>query len=184
MGKTHTIPIELNDYNEVIEGTDGSRHPNYGVRELNLRMQQSGFGSTKFVLIENIQRMSGSAINAFLKTSEEPLKNRFILATLPHQSQVLDTILSRAVVIHFSPVAESEMETFAQEKNLFAGDKGLQKMLIAMSMGKPGVLLRLSEQIALHPPLATTIKQLTTTLANATGSQTKKQQLLKQLAEV
>ncbi|MDR0369315.1 MAG: hypothetical protein LBH96_01960, partial [Candidatus Peribacteria bacterium] len=38
MGKTHTIPIELNDNNREIELPDGSKHPNYGIRELNLRM--------------------------------------------------------------------------------------------------------------------------------------------------
>jgi DNA polymerase-3 subunit delta' len=81
--------------------------------------------------------MSGSAMNAFLKTSEEPLKNRFIIATLPHVSQVLDTIISRSIVIHFDPLSEKEMEEFAQARNIISADKELQKMLIAMAMGKP-----------------------------------------------
>jgi DNA polymerase III delta prime subunit len=184
IGKTHTIPVELNDSNKLIEFPDGTKRDNYGIRELNLRMQQSGFSPTKFVLIENIQRMSGSAMNAFLKTSEEPLKNRFIIATLPHTSQVLDTILSRSIAIHFDPLSEKEMEEFAQEKSIVSSDKELQKMLIVMAMGKPGMLLRLSEQISLNPDLATTIKSLITTLATPSASQTKKQQLLKQLAEI
>ncbi|MBR6907479.1 hypothetical protein IKN40_03085 [bacterium] len=38
------------------------------------------------VIIENLQRMTNSAMNAFLKTCEEPLKNRYILATAEHES--------------------------------------------------------------------------------------------------
>jgi DNA polymerase III gamma/tau subunit len=45
--------------------------------------------------------MSISAINAFLKTCEEPLPNRIILATTANKSQVLDTILSRSIMISF-----------------------------------------------------------------------------------
>jgi DNA polymerase III delta prime subunit len=137
MGKTHTIPVELNDSNKTLELADGSKRDNYGIRELNFRMQQSGFGPMKFVLIENIQRMSGSAMNAFLKTSEEPLKNRFIIATVPHTSQVLDTLLSRSIALHFDPLSEREMEEFAQAQGIFPDDKILQTMLIAMAMGKP-----------------------------------------------
>lgn len=182
--KTHTIPVELNDTNKQIEFPDGSKHPNYGIRELNIWMQQSGFSPTKFVLIENIQRMSGSAMNAFLKTSEEPLKNRFIIATLPHQSQVLDTILSRAIVIHFEKLSAIEMEKFANEKDIFPNDPTLKEMVIAMAMGKPGTLLRLHEQIIINPGIWTTIKTLIQNLWNSSSSKTKNQQLLKQLAEI
>ena len=184
IGKTHTIPVELNDSNKVVEFPDGSEHPNYGIRELNLRMQQSGFSLTKFVLIENIQRMSNSAMNAFLKTSEEPLPNRFIIATLPHTSQIIDTILSRCIAIHFDPLSEREMQEFAAAHHIASGDKELREILIAMAMGKPGMLLRLSDQISLNPELAQTIKTLAVHLASPSFSTTKKQQLLKQLSEV
>jgi len=45
--------------------------------------------------------MSISAINAFLKTCEEPLPNRIILATTANKSQVLETIISRSITIPF-----------------------------------------------------------------------------------
>jgi DNA polymerase III gamma/tau subunit len=137
LGKLHTIPVELNDSNKTLELSDGSKEANYGIRELNLRMQQSGFSPTKFILIENIQRMSGSAMNAFLKTSEEPLPNRFIIATVPHTSQVLDTILSRSIALHFDPLSEKEMQDFASSSNITSNDKELREILIAMAMGKP-----------------------------------------------
>jgi DNA polymerase III gamma/tau subunit len=117
--------------------SDGSEQPNYGIRELNFRLQQSGFGPTKFVLIENIQRMSDVAMNAFLKTAEEPLRNRFIIATVPHTAQVIDTILSRCIALHFDPLSEQEMKEFAQENDISVNDTQLQQILIAMAMGKP-----------------------------------------------
>ncbi|MDR0861130.1 MAG: hypothetical protein LBO09_09535 [Candidatus Peribacteria bacterium] len=46
------------------------------------------------------------------------------------------------------------------------------------------MLLRLSEQISLNPELANTIKSLISLLPSPSASQTKKQQLLKQLAEI
>jgi DNA polymerase III delta prime subunit len=167
LGKQHTIPVELTnknktlelmdrnrtlelsdgseqpnsaeptDSNETLELSNGSKQPNYGIRELNLWLQQSGFSPIKFVLIENIQRMSDSAMNAFLKTSEEPLPNRFIIATVPHTSQVFDTILSRSVTLHFDPLSEKEMQEFAKENAVAADDKALREILIAMAMGKP-----------------------------------------------
>jgi DNA polymerase-3 subunit delta' len=91
----------------------------------------------KFVLIENIQRMSDSAMNAFLKTAEEPLPNRLIIATVPHTAQVLDTILSRCIALHFDPLSEQEMKAFAQANSILTNDMNLQEMLIAMAMGKP-----------------------------------------------
>jgi DNA polymerase III gamma/tau subunit len=45
--------------------------------------------------------MSISAINAFLKTCEEPLPNRIILATTANKSQILETIISRSITISF-----------------------------------------------------------------------------------
>ncbi|MDR0651490.1 MAG: hypothetical protein LBG59_09145 [Candidatus Peribacteria bacterium] len=137
LGKTHTIPVELTTTNATLTLTDGNEQPNYGIRELNFRLQQSGFGSTKFVLIENIQRMSDIAMNAFLKTAEEPLPNRFIIATVPHTAQVLDTILSRCIALHFDPLSEQEMSDFAQANSILTDDTNLQEMLIAMAMGKP-----------------------------------------------
>ncbi|MDR3168350.1 MAG: hypothetical protein LBU27_00890 [Candidatus Peribacteria bacterium] len=137
LGKQHTIPVELTDSNKMLELSDGSEQPNYGIRELNVWMQQSGFSPTKFVLIENIQRMSGSAMNAFLKTSEEPLSNRFIIATVPHTSQILDTILSRSIALHFDPLSEKEIQEFAKENAVASDDKELREILIAMAMGKP-----------------------------------------------
>ncbi len=70
-----TIPLE-----------NATSYENKGVRELNSRLQQSSLSGKKILLIENLQRMSNAAMNAFLKTCEEPLSKRFLLATAEHES--------------------------------------------------------------------------------------------------
>jgi len=69
-------------------------------------------GKQKVVLIENIERINAAAANAFLKNLEEPLPNRLIIATVSHQSQLLDTIISRAIVIRFQSMLPEAMKEF------------------------------------------------------------------------
>jgi DNA polymerase-3 subunit delta' len=78
--------------------------------------------------------MSNSAINAFLKSAEEPLAGRFIIATVPHISMVLDTIRSRCITIPFNTLNNEEMHKFASENLIFNDDKQLQTVMIAMAM--------------------------------------------------
>jgi DNA polymerase-3 subunit delta' len=78
--------------------------------------------------------MSNSATNAFLKSAEEPLAGRFIIATVPHISMVLDTIRSRCITIPFNTLNNEEMQKFADENQIFLDDKQLQTVIIAMAM--------------------------------------------------
>ena len=72
----------------------------------------------KIILIENIERMNNSSYNAFLKTCEEVLPDRVIIATTSNKSKILDTILSRAITINF----------FADSDNIFAGNDELKEL--------------------------------------------------------
>lgn len=60
--------------------------------------------------------MNRAAMNAFLKTCEEPLKNRIILATTSNKSRLLDTIISRAIVIPFFEYSYEELENYCDER--------------------------------------------------------------------
>ncbi len=99
--KQHNIKVEKKD-----DETYKTLYTDYGyqdiwTREINSWLQQSSAWKAKILLIENIERMSISAINAFLKTCEEPLPNRIILATTSNKSKVLETIISRSITISF-----------------------------------------------------------------------------------
>ncbi|PID99713.1 MAG: hypothetical protein CSA81_14840, partial [Acidobacteria bacterium] len=63
------------------------------------------------VFIENIERATIAAANALLKHLEEPLPNRYIVATTSSPDDVLQTLHSRALTIAMSPVDEYELTT-------------------------------------------------------------------------
>ena len=77
--KIHSIQVETPDKQKNIEISESEIYNNKWIRELNTWLQQSSISWRKMVIIENLQRMTNSAMNAFLKTCEEPLKNRYIL---------------------------------------------------------------------------------------------------------
>ena len=181
--KFHTIPVEVKDDKRYIQFPDETQHENYGVREMNEWLLNSSFSWKRFLLIENIQRMSNSAINAFLKSAEEPLAGRFIIATVPHISMVLDTIRSRCITILFNTLNNDEMQKFADENQIFVNDKQLQTIMIAMAMWKPWFLKNIAEKVENSEDLGENLKKLTTWLLSDTKPKWELYQALKQISE-
>ena len=182
--KAHIIPVGIkNDEKRYIEFPDETQHENYGVREMNEWLLNSSFSWKKFLLIENIQRMNRSAINAFLKSAEEPLAGRFIIATVPHISMVLDTIRSRCITIPFNTLNNDEMQKFANENQIFNDDKQLQTVMIAMAMWKPWFLKNIAEKVQNNEDLWENLIKLTTGLLNNSKPMWELHQTLKQIAE-
>ena len=182
--KTHTIPVEIKtDEKRYIEFPDWTQHENYWVREMNEWLLNSSFSWKKFLLIENIQRMSNSAINAFLKSAEEPLINRFIIATVPHISMVLDTIRSRCISISFNTLNNDEMQKFADENQIFTDDKQLQTVMIAMAMWKPWFLKNIAKKVQNNKELGEDLRKLTTWLLSDSKPKWELHQALKAISE-
>jgi len=48
--------------------------------------------------------MTTSAANALLKSLEEPLPGRVIIASTTNYKKLLDTIISRALIVRFEPL--------------------------------------------------------------------------------
>lgn len=86
--------------------------------------------------------MNTSAANAFLKTCEEPLPKRLIIATTSNYIQLLETILSRALTIKFNELSNEELLERIQRKNMFSNEE-LKNLVTNMAMGKPGVVQRI-----------------------------------------
>ena len=181
--KFHTIPVEVKDDKRYIQFPDETQHENYGVREMNEWLLNSSFSWKRFLLIENIQRMSNSAINAFLKSAEEPLAGRFIIATVPHISMVLDTIRSRCITIPFNTLNNDEMQKFANENQIFVDDKQLQTVMIAMAMWKPWFLKNIAEKVQQNEDLEENLRKLTKWLLDDGKPKWELHQALKQVAE-
>ncbi len=161
LGKKHSIKVEENttnkDYSTLLKEHS---YKDIWVREMTTWLSQSGFWPIKVLLIENIERMSIWATNAFLKSCEEPLPNKIIIATTANKWWLLDTILSRSMIV---PVGEStidEMRSFAMQNNISINNTDLQELLIMMAMGRPRVLLNLFQGIQDDEELAETLNEI------------------------
>lgn len=150
---------EESDESEPVSiDNNDEKYPNIWVREMNDWLQKSSFSGSKFVLIENLERANASswwaAMNALLKTLEEPLPHRIIIATLQEKSQILPTILSRAIIIPFSNLSSSEMEDFIKdlpiEKKTWVDSKILT-LLSDISLWRPWIFFSFLEKIQKDP---------------------------------
>lgn len=127
-----------------------------GIRDINNRLQQSAIGKHKIVFLENIERMIGDAANAFLKTCEEPLPKRLIIATTSNANQLLETILSRALTIKFQELSNDELSQRMADSNMFSDNDEVKQLVINMAMGKPGIAQRMYDIIREKPELEAT----------------------------
>jgi len=151
--KTHTLAVETPSSQKIIPLSNWENYENKWVREISTWLQQSAFSGKKCLLIENLERMSNAAMNAFLKTCEEPLKNRFIFATVSDESAILPTIFSRALVVRFSPLSTSQMLDFLQDKTSINNQK-LIDMVVKMARGRSWLWLTLLKELEKDGDLA------------------------------
>lgn len=139
MGKKHTLKVESD---EEIQLEDGTRYEDLGARQMREWMVKSPLGNRKVLILENIERMSDSAANAFLKNFEEPLPGRLIIATTKNKNDVLETILSRALMISFDYVADADVKEViaARYPDLVPARRDA---LVDLAAGRPGFVLEL-----------------------------------------
>ena len=100
LGKHHTIKVEFkrNDDTDLLQKQEW--YEDKWSREINDWLSHSPAGDLKILLIEHIDRATIGAANALLKSFEEPLPNRIIIASTTNKDSLLPTILSRALLIH------------------------------------------------------------------------------------
>lgn len=87
-----------------------------GARQLNRWLQLAPAGDHKVLVIENIERMNGASANAFLKSLEEPLPGRIIIATTSNLERVLPTIQSRALLFRTQAPRKESAMAYLQEQ--------------------------------------------------------------------
>lgn len=108
LGKEHSIKVEVPRDQETID-VAGISYPNSGMRTVTQWLSLAPLGKYKVVYIENMQRMTTAAANAFLKTLEEPLPGRLIVWSVDRAENLLDTLRSRALIVPFSPLGTAEL---------------------------------------------------------------------------
>lgn len=158
--KRHTLKIEYKPNTEISKALlKEHNYEDLGVREINTRIQQSAIGKYKIVFIENMERMTNEAANAFLKTCEEPLPKRLIIATASNHIQLLETILSRALTVKFNELSNQELLQRMDEKKMFSNEE-LKQLVTNMAMGKPGIAQRIYDLIDEDDTLQKTLIEL------------------------
>lgn len=153
-----TFKTLIKDYN----------YQDIGIRDVNNRLQQSAIGKHKVVFLENIERMIPDASNAFLKTCEEPLPKRLIIATTANASLLLDTILSRALTIKCSALSDTELSQRMETNGMFSNNNELKQLIVNMAMGKPWIAKRMYDLINEEPELENTLINLIHNLTTST----------------
>lgn len=145
--KHHPLKVAYSD-TELSDTLEKEYHyRDFWVRDISDRLQKSAAGQAKIVFIENIERMAPSAANAFLKTVEEPLQGRIIVATSSMLSDVLPTLLSRAFLLPFYVLPDSDITTYITHNQLFAAYPWLQSFAVRLAMGRPGILHYLHDRL-------------------------------------
>lgn len=157
--KEHSIKIEAPRGEEYIS-FDEKSYCNRWIREVTYRLSRAPLGKRKVVYLENIERMTTAAANALLKSFEEPLPWRLIIASTSDHEGLLDTIRSRALIVPFHLVSADELRE-AIQTNHPTLDSKTQQFVTAFSLGAWGLIEQLLsspdivERVDMYAALAT-----------------------------
>ncbi len=182
LGKQHVIKVETTT-NSTNYKTLYEQYRDIGVRDINTWLQQSSFSGKKILLIENIERMTNSAINAFLKTAEEPMTGKLIIATTKNKSLLLDTVLSRALVFSVSEQCSREIIfKKMEEQTFFVEHPELKETLWCIGLGIRHRITTFAKFLQEHTEAYPHIKDIDT-FSSTSKNLHIKHTLLKQLAD-
>lgn len=132
LGKDHSLKVE---YKKNIDSDLLHKQESYddiGSREINERLSMAPAGDMKILMIEHIDRATIGAANALLKSLEEPLPHRFIIASTTNKDSILPTILSRALLIHCDASYHPDQLTGEQKESFETIVSALQTKNIAI----------------------------------------------------
>jgi DNA polymerase-3 subunit delta' len=110
------------------------------IRELTYTSKEA-----RAVIFDDAHRMSEEAMNALLKTLEEPPDRTLLILVTAVADRLLGTIRSRCQVVHFAPLPDEDLARFGRERLLLGGDDALAAALLAE--GSIGSLITLAPEI-------------------------------------
>lgn len=99
-------------------------------------------GGWRAVIINEAEKMSTEAANAFLKLLEEPGSRALFILITEDRESVLPTIASRALPMRFSPLPDNAIRAFLETK---VKDALLREDIVKFAAGRPGVAVGLAE---------------------------------------
>ncbi len=107
------------------------------VRELLSHLSTTKSSPYKIVVVQNLERITTEAANAFLKSLEEPTPRTIFLMTTVQKQRLLSTILSRMRVVSLHALSDKVIYDYLREIRPNMDPKMIEQVT-AFAMGKPG----------------------------------------------
>lgn len=96
------------------------------------------YSKYKIAIVRDAHKFTDEAVNAFLKTLEEPRGNSVIILVADNIHFLPETLVSRTQIIRFWPVRDRVIEDFLAKEGL---DRGEAKKIALISGGKAGLAM-------------------------------------------
>jgi DNA polymerase III subunit delta' len=102
-------------------------------------------GARRAVIIDSADLLEKSAINALLKSLEEPPQGTFFLLVVHALGRLLPTVRSRCLIVRFHPLSDADVAR-ALDAAAPELDAETRRAALAISGGSPGAALAFSDQ--------------------------------------
>ena len=109
------------------------------------RMQQRlttrpTLGQRRVIIIDPADDMEKGAVNALLKSLEEPPVGTFFMLIAHRPGRLLATVRSRCLSLHFAPLADADVDVVLQ-RDAPEADSAARAAAVAAARGSPGAAL-------------------------------------------
>jgi DNA polymerase-3 subunit delta' len=101
-------------------------------------------GARRTVIIDSADDLEKGAVNALLKSLEEPPQGTVFLLVAHRPGQLLATIRSRCQIMRFAPLDASEL-ALALDETLATADPATRASLIQLAAGSPGAAMSFAD---------------------------------------
>jgi len=131
---------EIREHPDIYIYSIKSSKKSLGIEDIRIIIEETNkkpyLSSKKIIIIDEFQKATEAAQNAFLKTLEEPNKNITIILIVENIKNILDTVKSRCQILKFKPLNSKELKSFLKKqfKNI---DETKINSSIAFSQGIP-----------------------------------------------
>lgn len=117
------------------------------IRELKRRLSFAPEGGRwRIAIVNDAEKLSPPAADAFLKLLEEPGQNAIFILIAESPESLPQTIVSRSVPLRFSPVPDSvianAVRQFYAKRHSECGEESLNEIL-CLTSGRPGVMVKM-----------------------------------------
>lgn len=99
------------------------------------------YGPYKIVVINQADRLSREAANAFLKTLEEPTPKTIMILVSSSYQNLLSTIVSRCLLIKFLSVSDREIKECLLKQEKISFSDGELNRALRYAAGRPGIAI-------------------------------------------